>query len=242
VAPPPDGSGIALDIAPDSERLQLLPPWSAWDGSDLLHMPVLIKTKGKTTTDHISPAGIWIRYRGHLDKFSDNMFMGAVNAFDNEVGRVRNVLTGKINPVARVARCYLAKSLKWAVVGDWNYGEGSSREHAALSPRFLGGAAVIARSFARIHETNLKKQGLLALTFADPQDYERIREDDRLSLVGLQHLAPGRLVECTLEHSDATSESVQLKHSYSDGQLAWFRAGSAINAMREADFQGVTAA
>ena len=154
-------------ISPTSERLQLLSPWASWDGQDLLHLPVLIKTKGKTTTDHISPAGAWIRYRGHLDKFSDNMFMGAVNAFDNEVGRVRNVLTGKTDPVARVARCYLAKGLKWVAIGDWNYGEGSSREHAALSPRFLGGAAVIARSFARIHETNLKKQGLLALTFAN---------------------------------------------------------------------------
>ena len=196
-------------------------------------MPVLIKTKGKTTTDHISPAGIWIRFRGHLDRFSDNMFMGAVNAFGGEVGQARNVLTGKSNPIARIARCYRSKGLKWVVVGDWNYGEGSSREHAALSPRFLGGAAVIARSFARIHETNLKKQGLLALTFADPDDYDRVREDDRVSLIGLRSLAPAKVVECVLEHSDGTRETIHLKHSYSEAQIAWFRAGSALNAMRE---------
>ncbi|MBI1209860.1 MAG: aconitate hydratase [Alphaproteobacteria bacterium] len=242
VSPPSDGSGVALEIRPDSERLQLLSPWAAWDGQDFAHMPVLIKTKGKTTTDHISPAGVWIRYRGHLDKFSDNMFMGAVNAFDNEVGRVRNVLTGKTEPVSRVARTYLTKGLRWVAVGDWNYGEGSSREHAALSPRFLGGAAVIARSFARIHETNLKKQGLLALTFADPNDYDRVREDDRISLVGLQSLASGKLVECMLEHADGTRDSIRLKHSYGEAQIAWFRAGSALNAMRETSGQGVAAA
>jgi aconitate hydratase len=242
LAPPVDGSGIALEISPKSERLQLLSPWPAWDGSDILHVPVLIKTKGKTTTDHISPAGVWIRYRGHLDKFSDNMFLGAVNAYDNEVGRVRNALTGKTDPVARVARCYRAKGIKWAVAGDWNYGEGSSREHAALSPRLLGGAAVIARSFARIHETNLKKQGLLALTFADPRDYDRIREDDRLSLVGLQRIAAGELISCVIEHSDATAETILLKHSYNERQIAWFRAGSALNAMAEAGDEGMAAA
>jgi aconitate hydratase len=233
VSPPADGSGITLEIAPNSERLQLLAPWAAWDGADFLHMPVLIKTRGKTTTDHISPAGPWLRYRGHLDRFSDNMFIGAVNAFGGEVGLARNVLTGKIDPVARVARCYRAKGLRWVVVGDWNYGEGSSREHAALSPRFLGGAAVIARSFARIHQTNLKKQGLLALTFAEPDDYELVRKDDRVELVGLRGLAPGRPVECVLGHSDGTRETILLNHTYSEAQIAWFRAGSALNAMRE---------
>ncbi len=231
VSPPEDGSAIALQIDPASERLHLLAPWPAWDGQDLLHMPMLIKTKGKTTTDHISPAGVWLRYRGHLDKFSDNMFMGATNAFGGETGQTRNILTGKRDPVARVARAYRANGLKWVVVGDWNYGEGSSREHAALSPRLLGGAAIIARSFARIHESNLKKQGILPLTFVDAANYECVREDDRVSLVGLRYLAPGKPVECLLEHSDGSCETLCLRHTYSKQQLDWFRAGSALNAM-----------
>ena len=242
LAPPADGSGVAIEISPNSERLQLLSPWSAWDGRDLMHLPLLIKTRGKTTTDHISPAGVWLRYRGHLDRFSDNMFMGAVNAFGGDVGQARNALNGKSDPVALVARCYKAKGLKWVAVGDWNYGEGSSREHAALSPRFLGGAAVIARSFARIHETNLKKQGLLALTFANPNDYEHIREGDRISLLGLAQLAPGRMVECVLDHADGMQDTLLLKHSYSEAQIGWFRAGSALNAMREASGEDMAAA
>jgi len=193
-------------------------------------MPVLIKTKGKTTTDHISPAGYWLRFRGHLDKFSDNMFMGAINAFNDEPGRGIDVLNGETDqPIAKIARHYEAQGVKWVAVGDSNYGEGSSREHAALSPRLLGGAAVIARSFARIHESNLKKQGLLALTFQDPADYDRIRADDRLSLVGLAGMTPGKPVECRIKHADGTSETLHLNHTFSTSQLEWFRKGSALN-------------
>ena len=233
LAPPADGSAVNLEVAPASERLQLLAPWPPWDGQDFVRLPLLIKTEGKTTTDHISPAGAWLRYRGHLDKFSENMFSGAVNAFGRDTGHCRNALSGKDEPVARVARAYRAAGLRWAVVGDWNYGEGSSREHAALSPRLLGAAAIIARSFARIHETNLKKQGLLPLTFADPADYDRVREGDRISIVGLGHLAPGLSVNCVLDHTDGSSETLRLNHSFSEAQLAWFRTGSALSAIKE---------
>ena len=234
-APPQDGSGITLTVDPRSERLQLMEPWPAWDGRDFLEMPVLIKTKGKTTTDHISPAGPWLRYRGHLDRFSDNMFMGAINAFTGEAGTGKNVLTGESGQtISSIARSYKAKGIKWVVIGDHNYGEGSSREHAALSPRLLGGAAVIARSFARIHESNLKKQGLLALTFQDPADYDRIREEDRISLLGLADLAPGKAVECRVKHADGTLETLQLRHSFGASQLEWFRAGSALNLFHSA--------
>ena len=205
-------------------------PWPAWDGRDFLDMPILVKTQGKTTTDHISPAGPWLRYRGHLDKFSDNMFMGATNAYTGERGKGRNVLTGESGlAISKIARDYKAKGLKWVVVGDWNYGEGSSREHAALSPRLLGGAAVIVRSFARIHESNLKKQGLLALTFSDASQYDRIREDDRISLVGLKDLAPGKPVTCIVKHADGSSETLMLNHSYGPSQFEWFKRGSALN-------------
>jgi len=230
IAPPEDGSSVELAVSPTSERLQLMEPWPAWDGTDFLDMPVLIKTRGKTTTDHISPAGPWLRYRGHLDKFSDNMFMGATNAFTDETGKGLNVLTGEAGQaISKIARHYKAQGLKWVVVGDHNYGEGSSREHAALSPRLLGGVAVIVRSFARIHESNVKKQGLLALTFSDPAHYDRIREDDRISLVGLSDLAPGKPVTCIVRHSDGTSETLSLNHSYSASQFEWFRRGSALN-------------
>jgi len=230
VAPPDDGSSIALKVDPRSERLQLMEPWPPWDGQDFRDMPVLLKAKGKTTTDHISPAGPWLRYRGHLDKFSDNMFMGATNAYTGEAGKGKNVLTGETGqPISAVARYYKARGVKWVVIGDANYGEGSSREHAALSPRLLGGAAVIVRSFARIHESNLKKQGLLALTFQTPADYDRIREDDRLSLLGLRNMAPGKPVECLVKHADGTTETLRLSHSFSTSQLEWFRKGSALN-------------
>jgi aconitate hydratase len=230
VAPPADGSTITLKVDQRSERLQVMVPWPAWDGQDFRDMPVLMKTKGKTTTDHISPAGPWLRYRGHLDKFSDNMFMGATNAFTGEAGKGTNVLTGETGqPISKIARDYKAGGMKWVVIGDYNYGEGSSREHAALSPRLLGGAAVIARSFARIHESNLKKQGVLALIFQDPSDYDRIREDDRISLLGLAHLAPGKQVECRVRHANGTTETLWLSHSYGTSQLEWFRAGSALN-------------
>src|SRR5438034_2371851 len=230
VAPPADGSGITLSVSPTSERLQMMEPWPAWDGKDFLDRPVLLKTKGKTTTDHISPAGSWLRYRGHLDKFSDNMFLTAINAYTGEPGKTKNVLTGEADVmVSKVARDYKARGVRWVVVGDHNYGEGSSREHAALSPRLLGGAAVIARAFARIHESNLKKQGLLALTFRDAADYDRIREDDRISLVGLLNLAPGKPVECRISHADGTSDTLLLAHSFGASQLEWFRKGSALN-------------
>ena len=230
VAPPEDGSDIELNVSPDSERLQLLEPFPAWDGKNYVDVPVLIKVRGKCTTDHISPAGPWLRYRGHLDRFSDNMFMGAVNAHTDETGKGTNVLTGdKGVTISRIARQYKGAGVKWVVIGDDNYGEGSSREHAALSPRLLGGAAVIARSFARIHESNLKKQGLLPLTFRDPSHYDLIREDDRISLTGLGDLAPGRPVACVVTHSDGTTDTLELDHSFGAKQVEWFRAGSALN-------------
>ena len=230
VAPPDDSSGIELSVDPNSERIELLEPWPAWDGNDFLDMPVLMKTQGKCTTDHISPAGPWLRYRGHLSKFSENMFMGAANAYTGEAGTGRNVITGEAGrAISRIATDYRSRGVRWVVIGDHNYGEGSSREHAALSPRLLGGAAVIARSFARIHETNLKKQGLLALTFEDPAEYDLIREDDRVSLVGLRELAPGEPVKCIVRHSDGTEETLSLNHSFGESQIAWFKAGSALN-------------
>ena len=230
LAPPDDGSDIELTVDPNSERIQLMEPWPAWDGNDFMDMPVLIKTKGKTTTDHISPAGPWLRLRGHLDKFSDNMFMGATNAYTGETGTGKNVLTGDQGQgISKIARHYKARGVKWVVIGDKNYGEGSSREHAALSPRLLGGVAVIVRGFARIHESNLKKQGLLALTFQDPADYDRILEDDRLSLVGLADMAPGKAVECIIAHADGSKETLMLDHSFAESQLEWFRLGSALN-------------
>ncbi len=195
-APPEDGSDIELKVDPDSERLQLLKPWPKWDGEDVVDAPILLKAKGKCTTDAISPAGPWLRLRGHLDKFSDNMFMGAINAYNDEAGKGLNVLSGEQGvPFSTIARDYKAKGVKWVVIGDWNYGEGSSREHAALSPRLLGAAAIIVRSFARIHESNLKKQRLLAVTFDNPDDDDRIRADDRGSLPDLDQLAPGRQVD-----------------------------------------------
>ena len=230
IAPPADGSKVELKVKPDSERIQLMQPWPAWDGKDFTDMPVLLKTTGKTTTDHISPAGPWLRFRGHLDKFSDNMFMGATNAYTGERGKSKNVMTGKTGlSVADNARHYQSQGVKWLVIGDANYGEGSSREHAALSPRLLGGVAVIARSFARIHESNLKKQGLLALTFQNAADYARIQEDDRISLAGLADMAPGKPVECRIKHANGETETLQLNHTFSAPQIEWFRAGSALN-------------
>ncbi|MCH2307859.1 MAG: aconitate hydratase, partial [SAR202 cluster bacterium] len=188
------------------------------------------KARGKTTTDTISPAGPWLRYRGHLDKFSDNMFMGAVNAFTGETGKGMNVLTGdKDLAFSRIARSYKADSIRWVVIGDENYGEGSSREHAALSPRLLGAGAVIVRSFARIHETNLKKQGLLALTFSNPLDYDLIQETDRISILNLNNISPGSDLKCLVVHSDGSSVEINLNHTYVADQLEWFRAGSALN-------------
>ncbi|HVM95872.1 MAG TPA: aconitate hydratase [Candidatus Acidoferrales bacterium] len=230
LAPSAEGRNQELRVAADSKRLQLMEPWAPWNGDDLVDMPVLIKTSGKTTTDQISPAGAWLRYRGHLDKFSDNLLMGAINAFTGEVGKGTNVLGGATSrSISEIARDYRSRNVRWVVVGDANYGEGSSREHAALSPRLLGGAAIIARSFARIHETNLKKQGLLALRFQHADDYDRIREDDRISLLALSRMAPGKPVECVVTHADGSRESLLLNHSFSASQLEWFRAGSALN-------------
>jgi aconitate hydratase len=232
LAPPSDGAAVAIAIAADSPRLQRLEPWPRWDGKDFDAIPVLVKIAGKTTTDQISPAGRWLALRGHLDRFSDNLLMGAVNAWTGARGTTRDIADGAAaQPIAAVARAYRSRGLRWAIVADANYGEGSSREHAALSPRLLGCAAVIARSFARIHESNLKKQGILALTFAAAADYEHIREGDRLSLLDLGALCAGRPVACRIVHADGSSEGLELQHSYSEEQLAWFRAGSALNCM-----------
>ena len=222
-----------MRVREGSERLQLLAPWPAWNRRDFVNLPVLLKTRGKTTTDHISPAGPWLKFRGHLDRFSDNLFMGATNAFTGETGRGRNVLTQECSlRFAQIARDYRARGCKWVAIGDANYGEGSSREHAALSPRLLGCAAVVARSFARIHETNLKKQGVLTLSFAEPGDYDSIAEADRIDIIGLATLEPGKPVAAQLHHPDGSVESITLRHSYSQSQLQWFYAGSALNTLR----------
>jgi aconitate hydratase len=232
VAPAASGEGLTVEIPPTSERLQLLQPFPRWDGKDFEKLPLLIKTKGKTTTDHISPAGPWLKFRGHLDKISDNMFLGANNAFSSEPGKGTDVLTGETGlTMAQIARRYKAKGIGSIVVGDENYGEGSSREHAAMSPRFLNVRVVITKSFARIHETNLKKQGILALTFADPKDYEKIEQQDRISVTGLSSLAPGKPVQVTIHKADGTSLTIQANHSITEQQIAWFKAGSALNAL-----------
>ena len=205
-------------------------PWTPWDGKDFINLPVLVKVKGKCTTDHISPAGPWLSLRGHLDKFSDNMFMGATNAFDDQIGKTKNIFTNQTEiSISNVARYYKSQGVRWIVVGDYNYGEGSSREHAALSPRLLGGAAVIARSFARIHETNLKKQGLLPLTFNSPEEYDLINQTDRISLVDLDSIAEGVPIKCEISHDDGSVTRINLNHSFGSSQIEWFRAGSALN-------------
>ena len=232
-APAEDGDQVRVEIPPGSERLQLLEPFPRWDGRDFIDLPVLIKTKGKTTTDHISPAGPWLRFRGHLDRISDNMFLGATNAFSPEVGKGTDVLSGEGGlPISQLARRYAAKGLGSVVVGDENYGEGSSREQAAMSPRYLGVKAVLVKSFARIHETNLKKQGILPLTFVDPKDYDLFEQPDRVSVVGLGNLAPGKSVTVMLKKRDGRSLEIGMNHSLTAEQVGWFRAGSALNALR----------
>ncbi|MGZ8421576.1 MAG: aconitate hydratase [Nitrospira sp.] len=232
VAPAENGVGLTVDIPPTSERLQLLQPFPRWDGRDFDKLPLLMKTKGKTTTDHISPAGPWLKYRGHLDKISDNMFLGANSAFSSEPGKGTDVLTGESGlTIAQIARRYKAKGIGSVVVGDENYGEGSSREHAAMSPRFLNVRVVITKSFARIHETNLKKQGILALTFADPMDYDKIEQQDRISVAGLNSLAPGKPVQVTIHKVSGQVLTIQVNHSMTAQQIAWFKAGSALNAL-----------
>jgi len=226
----PKGEKTKIDVNSKSERLQLLEPFAAWDGADLLSMSLLIKTQGKCTTDHISMAGPWLRFRGHLENISDNMLMGAVNAFNGETNKVWNRLTGVYAPVSATAKQYKAAGLDSVVVAEENYGEGSSREHAAMEPRFLNVKVILAKSFARIHETNLKKQGMLALSFVNKDDYERVREHDLISVTGLNQFAPGKNVQVVLTHEDGTSETFEAQHTYNEQQIAWFKAGSALNA------------
>jgi aconitate hydratase len=233
ISPSSNPDAVQVLIDPNSERLQKLEPFDAWNGEDLSALHVMIKAKGKCTTDHISPAGPWLRLRGHLDKLSDNLLLGAVNAFNDQVGQAKNMLTNKIESCAQIARQYKKENISWVIVGDDNYGEGSSREHAAMTPRFLGCSAVIAKSFARIHETNLKKQGILALTFGNPKDYGKIHEDDQISISQLNEIAPGKPVECNILHADKTSEKIVLNHSYNGLQIEWFKAGSAMNFLRK---------
>ena len=233
VAPPTDGSIIDVKISPTSDRLQVLEPFAAWDGSDYEDLPILVKAQGKFTTDHISMAGPWLKYRGHLENISGNLYLGAVNAYDGyEVGHGKNQLTGETGTFPDIARSYHEAGQGWVVIGDENMGEGSSREHAAMEPRFRLGLVAIARSFARIHETNLKKQGMLALTFADPEDYERIEQDDRIAVRSLSELAPERQVVTEVTKPDGSTWSFKTDHSFSAEQIEWFRAGSALNIIK----------
>ena len=233
----PSGQTQTIQIAPDSLRIQVLRPFAPWDGSDTLDMYLLIKVQGKCTTDHISMAGPWLRFRGHLEHISDNLLMGAVNAFNGKTNTVLNQLDGNYEAVSSVAKQYKEKEIASIVVAEENYGEGSSREHAAMEPRFLNVRVILAKSFARIHETNLKKQGMLALTFRDKADYDKVCEEDRISVMGLAQFAPGRPLTVILQHRDGTSESFLADHTYNDMQIDWFRAGSALNAMKNGDKQ-----
>jgi aconitate hydratase len=229
----PAGASAQVAVSPTSERLQLLSPFTKWDGNDFVDQLVLAKAKGKCTTDHISPGGKWLAYRGHLDNISNNMLLGADNAFTGEIGKGTNQLTGaKGEEFAKMARDYQKAGKGWVIIGDVNYGEVSSREHAAMCPSLLGYSEVITKSFARIHETNLKKQGVLALTFANPKDYDKIQETDKVSLINLKDLAPGKPVTMVVKHADGSTENVELKHTYNAEQLKWFRAGSALNLIR----------
>lgn len=233
VAPAADGKDIEVSIASDSARLQRLAPFAPWDGKDLEQMPLLIKTQGKCTTDHISMAGPWLRFRGHLENISDNMLMGAVNAFNGKTNCVWNRLTGEYDAVSAVAKQYKAKAIPSIVVAEENYGEGSSREHAAMEPRFLNVRVILAKSFARIHETNLKKQGMLALTFADKSDYDKIQEHDCISVCGLDHFAPGKPLQVVVTHEDGTEDTFLALHTYNEMQIGWFKAGCALNTFRK---------
>ena len=228
-APAADGSGVQILVSETSDRLQLLAPFDAWDGNNYLGAKLLIKAFGKCTTDHISMAGPWLRFRGHLDNISNNMLIGAVNAFNQEANKVKNQLTGEYGTVPDVARAYKAAGVPTIVVGDQNYGEGSSREHAAMEPRFLGVKAVLVKSFARIHETNLKKQGMLALTFANEADYDKIKEDDTFNFVDLTSFTAGKPLTIEITHADGSVESILVNHTYNDSQIGWFKAGSALN-------------
>jgi aconitate hydratase len=232
-APAEDGSSVEVVVNPTSERLQLLAGFAPWEKTDLLGLKLLIKAKGKCTTDHISMAGPWLRYRGHLDNISNNMLIGAVNAFNDKTDTVLNELTGEYGAVPATARAYKAAGLGSIVFGDENYGEGSSREHAAMEPRHLGARAVVVKSFARIHETNLKKQGMLALTFIDKNDYEKIQENDTIDVTGLTTFAPGKNLTIVLHHKDGSTDSFEVAHSYNEQQIGWFKAGSALNLIKQ---------
>ncbi len=234
LAPAADGSGVEVKVSPTSDRLQLLAPFAAWEGTDLKGLKLLIKAKGKCTTDHISMAGPWLKYRGHLDNISNNMLIGAVNFYNEKTNSVKNQLTGEYNEVPKVQRAYKAAGIGSIVVGDENYGEGSSREHAAMEPRFLGVRAVLVKSFARIHETNLKKQGMLALTFVNKDDYNKIQEDDVVDILGLTSFAPGKNLTIQLTHHDGATESFEVAHTYNEQQVEWFKAGGALNIIRAA--------
>jgi aconitate hydratase len=231
-APAADGSGVQVKVAADSKRLQLLEPFAAWENTDLKGLKLLIKAKGKCTTDHISMAGPWLKFRGHLDNISNNLLIGAVNFFNEKTDNVKNQLTGEYGTVPSTQRAYKAAGIGSIVVGDENYGEGSSREHAAMEPRHLGVRAVLVKSFARIHETNLKKQGMLGLTFDDKADYEKFREDDNIDINGLTEFAPNKKLSMVLHHSDGTSDTIQVNHSYNEQQIEWFKEGAALNIIR----------
>ena len=232
IPPSKNPDEIKVVINENSNRLQKLEPFPKWNGEDFNELPILIKAKGKCTTDHISPAGAWLAYRGHLDNLSDNMLSGAVNAFNDQVGIGKNILNNENQPFAEIARQYKAKQIPWVIIGDYNYGEGSSREHAAMTPRYLGCVAVVTRSFARIHETNLKKQGILTLTFENPADYDKIHETDKMSIIGLNDFQAGKSLKCEILHEDGSKDEIYLKHSYNNFQIEWFRAGSALNVLR----------
>ena len=234
VPPSADPDKIKIVINDASTRLQLLRSFDKWDGHDFVDLPILVKVKGKCTTDHISPAGPWLMYRGHIDKISDNLLLGAVNAYyeGNKIGEAKNMINGKVESIPTVAREYKQNGYKWIIIGDSNYGEGSSREHAAMSPRYLGCAAVIAKSFARIHQTNLKKQGILALTFDNPNDYEKILEDDKISLLNLSNITENEPIKCVISHSNGLKDEIKLKHSYTKKQIDWFYSGSALNVLK----------
>jgi aconitate hydratase len=228
---------VQINVSPTSDRLQLLQPFPAWDGDDYLGLPVLMKAKGKCTTDHISAAGKWLTYRGHLENISGNLFLGAVNAFNDAVGEGKDFRDGSVDTYPNLAKQYGEAGVRWVAIGDRNYGEGSSREHAAMEPRFRGGVVIITRSFARIHETNLKKQGLVPLTFADPDTYDLIGEDDRINVLDLPPV-PGKNVRCQIVKPDGSTVDFEGKHTFSDEQIEWFKAGSALNVVRRKVAEG----
>ncbi|WP_276373643.1 aconitate hydratase [Chryseolinea sp. H1M3-3] len=231
VAPAKDGSKVEVKVSPTSDRLQLLEPFKPWEGTDLRDLRVLIKAKGKCTTDHISMAGKWLKYRGHLDNISNNLLIGATNFFNEKINSVKNTITGQYDEVPKVQRFYKSQGIGTIVIGDENYGEGSSREHAAMEPRHLGVRVILVKSFARIHETNLKKQGMLALTFSNKEDYNKVQEDDKVDIIGLTEFTPEKPLTLVLHHSDGTQDSISVNHTYNKNQIEWFKAGSALNLM-----------